>query len=179
MTVIFVIFLMILCKNKTLHSFYKLHRWIKDVLLCCIFIDLMVINLCLLIVYLRGSYSWAKQTIDRNMNESWIDGRTNEIFIEASRYVVLFGICLLNDLIACIIACINYETRLSNAGFYIMSTLLLSKVIIFFQIIYLSFKFGHKEYKNICYCCDQFVQKKFNTENSEYNQYVLLDEQNV
>ena len=141
---------------------------IRPLSISCSFTGFITVNITLLYVYIRGLHIFAFNVyIKRNIHDQPIDDRTHEIIIEASRYLLVFGICLLNDLSILILAvCVNEFGKIippkyqNSFGTMIVSFLILIEITIFLQTVYLSFKFGHTPYEKVWYCCDQYVKRK-------------------
>ena len=121
----------------------------------------ITINSSLLIFYIMGLHNLSKIYPD-NPEDQLLDTRIHEIVIEQSRYVVLFAILMVCDLIFGVIylvmRCGEYDNTKVTSIVFIMA---LFQMILLIQSVFLSFKFKYGCYKKICYYCDEFVRDKF------------------
>ena len=96
-----------------------------------------------------------------------LDDKIHESLLEATRYVVLFGLVFLSDIVCGLISVIVSmkieRHQKCSLGFPIMEILFFIWLTMFVSSICLSFKFNHDKYDKWCNCCHQRVMHWFET----------------
>ena len=151
------------------------------VLIAC---DAVFINVSLLYYYVKGLHIYAEKYYFPKVTMENVDGdRIHELLLEATSYVVLFGMLILTDVAALIVVLMlwnlgdecsifSYLAEI-GAGFEIIMTIL---------SIYLSLPFGHTTYRKCCKyphdcmnaLCVKWIRRRY--QRILLNQGVLVDD---
>ena len=133
-------------------------------------ISLMIVsNALLLYFYIKGLHVFAHKhyfRVENKENENvLLDDRIHELMLEATRYFVVFGGCMIVDIVFGIIGCCawmhRYHQGTESSEFMlqiIVEILTFTEITMLLSAIYLSFKFSHKKYEKICYYCDDWTK---------------------
>ena len=133
----------------------------------------ITVNACLLTIYVRRLLDIAVSVYGRQMNINLLndhqmdvigtmDTRIHELMLEASRYVVVFGIVLICDLIIGIYGVIaeTIGDRYSALGL-VLAIAVLSELFFLSSSVYLSFKFSHSCYEKLYCCCHSWINRRW------------------
>ena len=125
--------------------------------------DYIFINVVLLYYYVKGLKVHARLRYFgiKQLNMKLLDDRIHESLVEATRYVVLFGMVFLSDILFGSVAftvCMMIDTQPCSAGLPIAWVVLFIEMVIFTSSIYLSFKFNHERYEKWCKKCDKGIK---------------------
>ena len=132
---------------------------------------MLIPNGSLLYYYIKGlhvfsGYYFRYKEARRNI----LDDRVHELMLESTRYFVLFGSCIIFDIIIGSIGCMTWILHTMEGGALngktelsltiITECVVAIDMILLLSAIYLSFKFNHDKYEIVCYYCDVRVKDK-------------------